>query len=131
MRKILIMIFLFSLSLFLGCGNGGYNNEGNSLRVQILEKKQTYEGDLTIKYEVENLLDYYVNEYIVEFKITEYDNQISYISETNYDIAPGEIDEYTITTKVKPPPIGLEEWNSGGGINYIAYVEVSNVVIMR
>ena len=103
---------------------------GFDLRVQINGYSQSFGGEFEIVYEVENDTDFYVNEYTIEFKITEYDEEVSNVEDTHYDLAPGEINEYTLYTQVKPSPVTVDEWNESG-LRYFAYGQVSTVIINK
>ncbi len=133
MKKVILFLGLLLIFVFSSCGGDEIWERDPwefDLWVRILERRQWYEGRYMIRYEVWNDKDFYVNEYTIEFKITEYDGEISYVENKGYDLAYGEVDEYTIYTQVKPAPCSEEEWNESSG-KYFAQAQVSNVIIHR
>ncbi len=133
MKKVILGLGLLLIFAFSSCGGtetwGGFVWEFD-LWVQILEKRQSYEGRYWFRYEVENTNDFFVNEYTIEFEVVEYDGESFNVERKGYSIAPGQIYETIVYTQVKPAPCLEEEWDELWG-DYFAHVQVSNIIIHR
>ncbi len=136
MKKLVLVFGLLLLLVLSNCGGEEEQRWVNGelwefdLWITVLETRQSYEGRYWFRYEVENISDFFVNEYTIEFEVTEYDGESFNVECKGYSIAPGQISETIIYTQVKPAPCLEEEWDELWG-DYFAHVQVSNVIIHK
>jgi hypothetical protein len=137
MKKTMFSVmFICVCILFIACVyEPDYNDalstkQKDSFDFKVVGEWMWYDGFYQFRYEVENYSKSDIHEYIVKFTITEYDNEVTYIERTGYDLPIGDTDTYDVYIWLKQPEVSLEDW-SENLYDYMAHTDENGYTIVN